>query len=335
MSLKLATVTLLSALAFGLPAAAQVSLGLLPVTLEGELDPSAAPAFADSIAASLQAHSITVVPAADLARAAAASEEALASCTTASCLGGVCERASVHGVVRAVVTGSLTMYTLRLEAIAPGGQRLAAGDRSCELCSQTEARTAMGELAAELGRDLPRQGAAAVSVTPASARLTVDGVPAAGGELRLGPGTHVLAASADGYRPLRREIDVTLGGETLVDLALERLTTTGVPGGRRRRLGTLGYLGIAFTTAGVLGTAASAAVIAVDGDCAGGRVDRNGQCELIYSTLAGGASGLAIGIVSVVAGVVMLVVDIVRRRNRRPEPSLPVDPDGSAEAGGL
>lgn len=310
MLVRFATAVLVVTLS--LPAAAQVSVGVLPVTLEGELDPSVGPGFAESIAASLEASSIDAVPAAELAAAAGRDEAALASCTTEPCLGELCARGRVHAVVRAVVAGSLNMYTLGLEALGADGQRLASVERSCELCSQAEARAAMGEIAAEVADAIPREGRAILSVTPADAQVTVDGAPARAGELRLRPGPHALAASAEGYRPQQRDFDVLLGADTTIALALERLAGAEGPVGRRRRLGALGITGIVLAGLGVASAAAAAAVLVLDGGCAGGRVDANGQCEFIYSTLAGGATGLALGIGGLVSGVVMLIVDIVR-----------------------
>jgi hypothetical protein len=311
MFLRLAVAAL--ALTLSLPAAAQVSVGVLPVTLEGELDSSMAPSFAESIAASLEASSVAVVPASRLAAAAGRDEAALASCTTGACLGELCSRGRVNAVLRAVVAGSLNMYTLSLEALAPGGQRLAAVERSCELCSQAEARAAMGEIAAEVADAIPRAGRAILSVSPAEAQVTVDGAPSRAGELRLPPGPHEAAASAEGYGPERRGFEVLLGVDTTVALALARLRGTDDRVPRQRgRLGPLGIAGIVLSGLGVAAAAASAAVLAIDGDCAGGRVDANGQCEFMYSTLAGGATGLALGISGLVSGVVMLIVDIVR-----------------------
>lgn len=296
------------ALALPLTAAAQVSIGVLPVTVEGELDPSVALSFADWIAASLEAASISVVPASELAAATGSDEAALGACTTTACLGDLCARGRVHAVVRGVVAGSLNMYSLSLEALAPGGQRLARVERGCELCSQAEARAAMGEIAAEVAGAVPRDGRALLLVTPAAAQVTVDGAPSQAGELRLRPGPHALAASAEGYRPQQRAFDVLLGVDTTVALALERLAPAGRP---PRRLGALGITGIVLAGLGVAAATASAAALVIDGDCAGGRVDANGNCEFVYSTVAGGATGLALGTSGLVAGVIMVIVDII------------------------
>ena len=70
-----------------------------------------------------------------------------------------------------------------------------------------------------------------LQVTPADAALVVDGRSAAGGArgrpLRLAAGAHVIEASAEGYRPLRREIMVSAGRPLTLTLALAELPRAG------------------------------------------------------------------------------------------------------------
>lgn len=61
---------------------------------------------------------------------------------------------------------------------------------------------------AEVGRLRALLAAVQLSVTPASARVTVDGrrPERAVTDLLLSPGVHVIEAAAAGYRPERREV---------------------------------------------------------------------------------------------------------------------------------
>ena len=61
--------------------------------------------------------------------------------------------------------------------------------------------------------------ALAVHVTPESARVTVDGA-AHDPEATIAPGHHLLAASADGYQPAKREIDAHAGQPVDVTLTM-------------------------------------------------------------------------------------------------------------------
>lgn len=65
-----------------------------------------------------------------------------------------------------------------------------------------------------------------VTLTPASAALSIDGVPAAGGgTIRVAIGDHVIAAEQAGYRPAKETISAVAGTPAQVTLALERVSS--------------------------------------------------------------------------------------------------------------
>lgn len=68
-----------------------------------------------------------------------------------------------------------------------------------------------------------------LDVTPADARVTVDGEPVPRGTttIQLDPGAHVVAASAPGFRDGQRELQVEPGSSALAQLALERIVNSG------------------------------------------------------------------------------------------------------------
>jgi tetratricopeptide (TPR) repeat protein len=68
-----------------------------------------------------------------------------------------------------------------------------------------------------------------LDITPADARVTVDGEPVPRGTttIQLDPGAHVIAASAPGHRDAQREIQVEPGSSALAQLALERIVNSG------------------------------------------------------------------------------------------------------------
>lgn len=68
-----------------------------------------------------------------------------------------------------------------------------------------------------------------LDITPADARVTVDGEPIPRGSttIQLDPGRHVIAASAPGHREGQRELSVEPGSSALAQLALERLANSG------------------------------------------------------------------------------------------------------------
>lgn len=68
-----------------------------------------------------------------------------------------------------------------------------------------------------------------LDITPSDARVTIDGEPVPRGSttVQLDPGSHVIVATAPGYREARQEIETEPGTDTLAQLTLERATTTG------------------------------------------------------------------------------------------------------------
>jgi hypothetical protein len=65
-----------------------------------------------------------------------------------------------------------------------------------------------------------------VTLTPATAALSIDGLPAAGaGTIRVAVGEHVIAAEQAGYRPAKETIAAVAGTPAQVSLALERISS--------------------------------------------------------------------------------------------------------------
>jgi hypothetical protein len=260
-------------------------------------------------------------------------------------MGRIAAEAGLHGVVKVMIEASLNMYVIQIQVIGSAGQQLANGDDTCDLCSLEEARNVVGRAAGNLLGDLAIGGIVRLDVTPANARVMIDGEETSESQVELPAGSHRMVFSAEGFVTEERNVQVGAGEEVTVTVALER-----VGGGEDVRppdpvrpvddgLGPLGISGVVLTAAGGLMASAGIALVVIDDNCAGGRTDLNGQCEFIYSTMAAGAALLAVGGISLVAGIVLLVLDRRRRRSAETEgseggrvifaPSFAMGPDGS------
>lgn len=305
-------------LAHSIQAEAQIRIGVLPPSVEGELDVAAAAGFEAVLVERMTGDASELIPSADLARRAGTTRDHLSSCASGECMQRIATGAGIDGVVRVSIQASLNMYSMQIEVIGADGQQLASVEESCDLCSLAEARETLGRAAAAIGRDLPSGGVIRLDLTPASASVTIDDEAVTGIEINVNPGSHRVRASAEGYVSQERAVQVSIGEEVTVDLVLERDTDTDPPEVARppsEGLGPLGISGVVLAAAGGLALAAGIALIVIDENCAEGRIDASGQCEFIYSTLRGGAVLAAIGGVSLVTGVVLIIIDWLRRRD--------------------
>jgi len=173
---------------------------------------------------------------------------------------------------------------------------------------------------------------------PATGTVTVDGVelPRAALDVKraMNPGSHVLVASADGYGPATKTIEVKEGESTAVTLALEpgpaspgvpiatpttstdaSLTTSTTPASSDESPGssqqkTFGWIGLGvgatgLVVGGVTGLMAMARHSTLETDCPGGKCPAGGQDKIdsfrsmaTVSTVAfivGGVAGVAGG----------------------------------------
>lgn len=289
------------------PAAAQVSVGVLDVSLGGELSADLRGPVEEALIAGLEARGLHVVGNRALADALGVGHTDLSECTSASCLDDLAERAGVDAVVRIAVRGALNVYSLRLEALGLDGERLAGVDGGCDICNHAELARAVDEAARLLADDVPRTAAVMISVSPDDARITVDGERVAAGEVSLAPGARIVEASAEGYAATSYVLEVRLGGHAEVHLELQRdIFGSRRAGGPDPRAMTIAGWVLVAVGAGTL--AAGLVDIGIDGLCAGGDRDEDGDCADIYTTLWPGV-GLAIGGGAVaVTGVILLLL---------------------------
>lgn len=319
MGVRLVVPILLAGLLVSAPAEAQLRIGLLGVTLTEELEEADPAEFEAIIIRAFSEVGVQSLTTAEVARRSGMNAEQLLDCMTAECVSRLAASSDVNLVVSAEISGSLQIYTMTLEATSAGGRRLGQRDGSCDLCSRAEALVALQSTATALANELPTTGTCTLVVTPDTASITVNGEESRAGTLELPPGVANIVVSADGYQEERREVDIALGEELSVTIDLPRLDGDD-NGGREptssRRLGGLGIAGVTLLGAGAIASGIGIGLLTLDDDCAGGERDTAGQCEFIYSTLAGSISSIAAGGAAMIAGVVLLILDVRRRRTR-------------------
>ena len=185
----------------------------------------------------------------------------------------------------------------------------------------------LGSAREALAEARTRIGTLRVAVSPASARVAVDGKAVetvrradsapgtARAEVRTKPGNHAVAVDAEGFTTERREVQVGARGETVVTVALVRVDVAKVPvetGTQPRTVvgwSLAGLAGAALITSGI--TALRAKTLADEyGDPASARYqDGTARSEgITFRTTADVA--LTVALLSGAAAVVLLLTDL-------------------------
>lgn len=304
-------------------AVAEVRVGLLPVVLEGqEVDEAAAAAFERALASGLEAAGLRVVLPESLREASGWQRDRLAACTSAECLSALAEASEIQAVVRAEIGEEYDFYTFNFETLSITGDSIASHRGDCEVCTTSEAAETLAREAEVLGRETPRTGRVRISIEPPQATVRVDGEVRDERELDLGPGPHTIQASSEGWDAHEETFEVTLGSELRLSFSLEPAegSPTSIPG----RMGPLGIAGWTLTGVGAALAVVGIVLAVLDGRCAGGERDANGECELIYvePTLAIGLGLLGGGVALVGTGVALGLIERSRRHRSQARPAI-------------
>ncbi|MCH9682168.1 MAG: PEGA domain-containing protein, partial [Deltaproteobacteria bacterium] len=215
-------------------------------------------------------------------------------------------------------------YALRIGVVSTAtGREVAVIEGRCDLCGLQEAVDVVEARAATVPAAIERVSLVATSLSfssvPSGARLRVDGedVGTAPLSIPIEPGLHRVEASLPGHVEDVVEVEVVEGVGREVQLTLAPVPAAQEPDradagpGRPLLIG-----GAVLTGVGVVALAAGGTLVGVHdrpyrADC---EADAEGDCRFVYDTRAGGVAGLAVGAVSIAAGVALMVVG--RRRGR-------------------
>jgi tetratricopeptide (TPR) repeat protein len=125
-------------------------------------------------------------------------------------------RAAPHPAVRVNMANCFEQLGQYVEALFNFRRYLEESEENVNEEQRTEVELAIARLT-------PRVGTLFIDLSPRDASLTVDGKEARrtpDGGLQLVAGSHTLRATAPGFVPMERNVDVKGGGDTRVDLAL-------------------------------------------------------------------------------------------------------------------
>jgi len=167
--------------------------------------------------------------------------------------------------------------------------------RFCEHCTDQNLRGAANDLIAALARaGAHGLGRLNLKTTPSNARVLVDGQSVGVTPLsqELKPGPHAIAVELDGYAPQSREVVITSGESTPVDVPLTALQPRRVP-----------VLPISLVAGGALAMVAGGILIAVDED-----PSPTGPLY-INNTQPGGIALAAVGAVAAGVGIYLWLRD--------------------------
>jgi hypothetical protein len=297
------------------------TVGVLPTGFSGELPEDWIEGLQSRLAEGLRRGDFEV--------AVAASAEGAATCAKPECRAKISRAIGAGYLARLQVDKQDTDYAITVELFGSDGRRLVIAAGSCEVCGIAEVQSVVADQAAlvrgkleALSRGRPKLRFVS---RPESAKLFVDGqlMGSTPVTTETDAGIHRVKAERKGYVALEREITAVAGTEETVVLDLQP-----VPRSQRFMPWGVGSL-IVGAMAGIAGGTLLAIHERPFGRaCTGNDVDADGDCRLVYDTMAAGASLAAGGAALLVVGAVLLGVS---RRDQKNATETRVQ----AHAGGL
>ena len=316
-------VLLIVAVAWFLPLTAmgQVSVAIVEISLQGDLDPLLVDRVAETLGTGLQAAGVPAV-----------SPEVVAErlwqagltpgCAAGDCMSQAGALTDCEVLLRAVVEQDEAGTTFSTELfLASTGERLTEHRIVCEGCSWSEVLQRSNEQVQRLTAALP--GAVRLDISPSQARVSIGGRVVSWEEpVFLVAGAHEVEVSSTGYETSTTLFTVEANQTVDVSLHLEprreeqaETPAASVETGRRSRLDRLTVWGIVTAGVAVAGLVPGLVWLGIDGTCAPSS-PRNGDgvCRDLYDTWREGA---ALTILGGAAAVVSLVLFLVRSSHRR------------------
>lgn len=221
---------------------------------------------------------------------------------------------SADTTVRVEVDERERDYAMTIAVLHGDGHERARRTVSCEVCTPDEAAATAGTTAIELLRGADALARLDVVSTPIGAEIWLDGersgtTPA---EITTAAGLHTIELRKAGHVSRARELDLAAGsrGSLRIELAVDRRGATA------RNMRIAGWTLVGIGVAAVIGGSILVAIDEkpIESDCEGSHVDRFGNCEYRWNTVAGGATLLVGGLAAAGSGAALVVVG--NRRGR-------------------
>lgn len=280
---------------------------VVPIAVEGELDPAWRKEFAQRLRTGLERGEAELVV-----------RDAAAACRDDACWGALARDAGAGFVVTTNVAIVERDYAMRIDVRSGrDGRVVVSVDQRCELCGLGEAATQLADMAAAVAGKLDAlataRGVLAIESVPEGAAIALDGAAIGTAPLvrDVMPGTHSVRATLAGHHGQARDVEAVAGVQQLVRFELvEAVPPT------RKHLRRFGWAMLGLGGAAVV---AGAPLVAIDENpvtsrCTGENVNAFGVCKYRYDTLVGGAVLIGIGAAAIVTGT---VIAIVTRKHKR------------------
>jgi hypothetical protein len=306
---------------------AKARVAMLPLAFGGDIEPPDRHWIQQRWIQSLCRSSVSCVEP-DAVRGAHAQAE---TCADAECYMAVTGAVDATHVLRVSIDLRARDYAIQVE-IADGrrGEVLATTEDTCEICGRQELADMIDAMAGSVLRRLEAIDVSAAVVvvesSPPGATVLVDGeiVGVTPFEGAVPLGTHRMRVEKPGYVTRKHELVAVAGMHERISVDLQAVPE------REDRLRPWGWplfgVGIATVATGV-------ALLVIDErpierKCNGDNVDADGDCRLLYDTMAGGIAATVAGGVLTAVGVALVVV--AKRRKKQGRARAMLGPSGAA-----
>lgn len=276
-------------------------VAVLDLLIEGDAPAELRQQLDRSLAGGLYAAGFEVVARADVAAKLRGAPE-LVGCTTTTCLEKVGTLVGARRFVRARVEASGASYTIELTLLGADveGAVVRRAERSCAVCTISEANDAMSQAAADLGARVaaPTKVKVLLKSDPPGAQLEVDGeaVGVTPVTVELVPGEHAYRAErSDGGGVVEGRFAAEAkpdGSPVEVAIGLAAVTPVEPAPPRASRFRVWKWASAGGAAAALV---TGVTLIAIDGngvDCESGAL----QCPSVRDTMAGGVALTAVGV---------------------------------------
>lgn len=293
----------------------QVSVAIIDISLEDELEAEVIDPVSISLEQGIRDATLTVVmPDVVAERLRQAGLDT--SCVEGSCLHEVGELASVDALLRARVSQVGQLYTIEIELLlARNGESLGDFNTTCEVCTWTEALDAIANGAEELRNSIP--GILDISLVSEGSTVTIDNeIVDVTRPLTMAVGAHHIEATLEGHGTWSRDIEIVHSETAEISIELRPNVAPAEPAEREARpLQILGWI-----TGGIAIGALIPGVLwlALDGNCPSGTdTGRPGVCPEVYDSWGEGLGmTLASGVLALTS-IAFFIIDSRLHRSAR------------------